>query len=381
MKYIYFFLIILCIASPVNATITLYYDDDYTGRSGDLPCDTYIDMDYNAPCISGLGETAKFVSTTPRNGGGEYIELTSWPYTNLPCDGNICASPNNDRCQCAYEVIIDNSTGFYGTTFSESSPISLVSGRTYFLGVFFRLDRTDGSLTDLFHDATTGTNESYDKFIEMYGSSFRWIIATGWPEDWFGGVSKDHHFTINSICPTYYCTNAGYEKRIQNYSPYGNSNPYMMHYETWYSVVMAVKYNGSSSNGLARIWVNGTQIYEESLITGTGTPTITMINSNGTWSQSPYDTPARKVLMDRPILIEDTDSDASDGIDYLTSRGYFSDPEGGTTTTTSAEPTTTTSEPTTTTSEPTTTTSEPASTTTTSEPGADTRKIFFRSAQ
>jgi hypothetical protein len=314
------------------ATITVYFDRDNTGESGNIDCTSYYTV-YDSPCVSGGASTATFASTTPRSGGGTYVQLSTWPYTTVPCitpyvggpcnSGGSCVS-DSDCCQCSYEMRITNPSGAYGdVVWNSANPVTLVSGRTYFMAVFLRLNRTASGMTNLFDYDT----EDIDKELIMIGNNFRWTFMVGWPQDWYNRIDNQFTFGLNASYT------GEFEQLRQNVSPYNGDDAYPALYERWYALVVAVEYNGAS-NGRMRMWVNGTNLYDRTMTVAGSSPTITEMRAASTWSQPDYDSPSRQLLLDRVMLFGDTSTNGTDGITYLTDRGYFSNPDSGSTTTT-----------------------------------------------
>ncbi len=196
-----------------------------------------------------------------------------------------------------------------GPDITFASPITVVSGTTYYLAALFRFDKISGAT--IWHNTW-----DFDKLLEMTGTGYRWIIESGYVEE-ANPYSADHFvfsaYASDAIFPgwTYYS---------HNYSGYTVSAPLMTDYSTWYSVVMGVTAHVSS--GTVKMWINGTQV-----INTTGIPTmletanINKITYSGTVGQPQYNAPPHYRYLDKIML--------SNSIDDITAAGYFADPNGG----------------------------------------------------
>jgi hypothetical protein len=218
--------------------------------------------------------------------------------------------------------------------------VNLVSGTTYYLGIFTRVDRVGG--TNVWTTPSGGCQiYEFGKFLEMYGSGFRWMIDQG---SMYQCITTGHYtYGVGCADSAFAACDAtdGLEQKQHNVSPYSNTTPYNCDYERWYSVVLGIKYSTTTS-GSYTLWINGTKVSEATNIqTGNAGATVNTVGLGGTNCQgrSPEVCIEHYKLTDGIVFTDD--------VSFLTTSGYFSDPEGGVTTTV---PTTSTIASTTTTS-------------------------------
>lgn len=196
------------------------------------------------------------------------------------------------------------------------STINLTVGQTYYSGLFFRIDRIGG--TDVWHD-TGATPDSYDKFWETRGN-VRILGAIGYP-DWVE-TGVNGHFTAGIYFGEPYCSGCIYEQVEPNVSPYDRNNPLMLHYETWYALVVAVTpSNGSTQNGRIQMWINGVKTHDYSNIKtqDSSSPYVNMFDHSPTVAQPAYDAPAHYRKFDSFTF--------ADSLSDMTTAGLMEDPE------------------------------------------------------
>jgi|CXWL01.1.fsa_nt_gi hypothetical protein len=235
--------------------------------------------------------------------------------------------------QAAHLVTIQNGAGLYGQPWSESAPVTLVAGSTYYIAALFRFQRIGGN--NIWQDTAAefaDQESSVDKMFEFQGANFRWGIGAGWMDTY-----ANHCASAGSPCAggfafqIWYGPNSGlqcvdhntyYEHFNHNVAPYGDSNPFRSEYERWYAVVLEVTANNSAM-GRTRLWVNGTLVTDrtgfQTMCSTTGS-TVTRIYLHGTIAQPAYDAPAHLRQWDEVLF--------TDSFSEVAVRGFFADPEG-----------------------------------------------------
>ena len=294
----FFILLSLFLCNSSKATTWYKYDNEDGVVGNQLPSNTH------GPYYFELNAPGKYQSDGIRS---KFAEL-------ITTDNLI-----------AYGIQIWNPDGTYGTAWNEANPITLVPGTTYYLGGFFRFERISGN--DIWTDLVDGNVYDFDKLLEMVGSGFRWIIASG-------GIYSTlplHKFTFDIGCASSVfsgCTTGGDDHKPPNELGYS----YLCDYEKWYAVVMGIEYKAYPALGRIRLWINGTLITDLS-VCSTGNPEgdIRKISLNGTIGQPKYNAPAHRRQFDRIIL--------TDNWEDIVSGGYLSDPNGSSDTTPPAAPT------------------------------------------
>lgn len=188
--------------------------------------------------------------------------------------------------------------------FSPAITVSL--GTAYYLAGWFRFERISGN--DIWHD-TGSSPYSFDKLYEFTGSGWRWGIGSGW-NGWFT-TGTDHKFTFDAWYATSVLGDHGPDHIVHDSSGYSASNPYLCDYETWYGVVLGITAQNSNS-GRVQLWIDGTEVIDQTHYTAGSSPNIDHIYCNGTLAQSAYDAPPHKRQMDA-LIITDVWQDIIDG--------------------------------------------------------------------
>lgn len=294
--------ILLCSAITAHATVWFLYEHEDGAVGNNLPSSPsgpYL-FEYNAPGVTGVGETAKYANTSPRYGGEKYAELTT-----------VQASSGGFNGYLAY---VQNSNGTYGTVWDDSNPVTMSKGTTYYLAAFYRFERIDGN--DIWHD--TLHPNSFNKLFYFYTGSIRAGVHAGWDYRYQG--SYDHKFTFDYYMSPTYCSGCEYAEGLQNVSPYDENNPYLCDYEKWYAVVYSIS-PSNDNTGLVELFINGTKVYSKAQKTqdAASASCSSIAVGSGTISQPSYDAPPHKIQFDGLIFTDD--------LATLQSAGYFSDPE------------------------------------------------------
>jgi len=217
--------------------------------------------------------------------------------------------------------------------------VNLTTGSTmYYLGMHVRIDRING--VDVWHDSnsyngvgyTAGDEpNSYDKFFEFY-NNIRFIIAVGFP-DWMigqcSGATCDHKFTFSLYSAFETCSSGCIaqtppysEQTRPNYGGYSNTNPFLVDYEKWYSVVIGVIPNTTGQqNGAVKFWINGIQTHNFTNVKtqDDASPFVERFMLYGTMSQPGYNIPKHTRKIDNLMF--------SDSLTDMQNAGLMSDPE------------------------------------------------------
>lgn len=202
------------------------------------------------------------------------------------------------------------------------SPVTLVSGTTYYLASFWRFERING------RDLWTDWGFDFDKLIEMNGTGFRWIVLNGWNGDTAGAAHR-FAFTLygsDAVLPSQCGSPGTWHYYSHDYNGYSKSNPYYSDYEKWIPVVMGITAVGNGGAGRLSLWVDGIQIINKSCINTMETmsssqaPQINKITMSGTVGQPKYVTPPHKRQVDK-IMLTDNWQDIVNG-------GYLVSPSG-----------------------------------------------------
>jgi hypothetical protein len=191
-----------------------------------------------------------------------------------------------------------------GPDITFSTPITVVSGKTYYLAAYWRFERINGN-------AIWHSTWDFDKLIEMTGTGFRWIIESGY-------VEEANPYSPNNFIFTVYASDAifpGWTYYSHNKNGYSMSAPLKSNYETWHSVVMGI--TAHVSNGTIKLWVDGTQVIETTgKPTMLSTATISRITMSGTVGQPGYDAPPHRRQVDKIMLTDNFQDIVNAG--YLT---------------------------------------------------------------
>jgi len=217
------------------------------------------------------------------------------------------------------------------TDFSRM-PFSPSIGSTYYLAAFFRVDRIGGA------EVFSSTETRADKYLEFDGTGTRWLIAIG---SWISvtGSVPANHYTVWISDPAsgngyngHHCgaslpeNDSGSNGLCQaNQNGYSPTNPVVLDYETWNSVVMGIKLS-TSTTGSATMWVNGVKVSEALNIQtaeGSGV-TIDQLEMLGTVCQNNFDCPSHVIKTDA-VMLTDSWTDIVNG-------GYATGGGGGDTT-------------------------------------------------
>jgi hypothetical protein len=202
-----------------------------------------------------------------------------------------------------------------------ASPVTIVSGTTYYLAGVWRFERISG--LPIWHNTW-----DFDKLQEMgsSGTGFRWIIESGYP-------ASTETYDANTYTFATYGSDAifpGWTYYDHNINGYSGANPFRSQYSRWYSVVMGI--TAHQTNGRVRMWINGTQVTDYTgVVTMLVGATVEHLAMNGTIGQPEYDAPTHKRQVDK-IMFTDNFAD-------ITAAGYLSDPEASGDTTPPAAPT------------------------------------------
>lgn len=258
-------------------------------------------------------------------------ETTDTPYwrcsLDAPLGSNYLENIPSDR-------LIDALVQLYRTNCSGVAYSLSNSGYTYYLAGFFRFERIGGN--DIWEDS--GYADSFDKLHEMRGNNYRWGIDAGWRQGMYNAT--DHKFTFsiwwghNTGMPNVNCNESPSwnDSTYQNVSPYSRTSPYLCDYEKWYAVVLKIV-NRTDNTGTMDLYINGTHVTSNSACrTSESNPDIYLGEVYGTIAQPDYNAPTHKRQADGLVIAEDATGSTTE-YDWLVSNGYFSDPEGGVTTT------------------------------------------------
>jgi len=184
-------------------------------------------------------------------------------------------------------------------------PLYNVLGKTFYYAAIFKIERINGN--DVFHEGRG--IQSANKFLELVGTNIRWSAGIGqWSQcngsdSW--AANNDGYFFVHGGNATYHL-NPEFETYTGNMNGFSCNNPPQLAYDTWHSVVFAVKIE-TDSTGFYKLWWNGTQITERlNIRTSAGeSPSITRMQILGTIAQPAYDAPEHYVKMDNLMLADD----------------------------------------------------------------------------
>lgn len=194
-----------------------------------------------------------------------------------------------------------------GPDLNLPNPITLVSGKTYYLASHWRFERISGNAL------WTDWNFDFDKLIEMNGTGFRWIVLSGWNGDMAGALNK-FTFSIygsDAIVPNQCGSPGNWHYYSHDSNGYSKAQPLYSNYEKWISVVMGITAAGNGGIGHLALWIDGQKVIDKSCVNtmetqnNTQVPQINKIGLTGTVGQPNYVTPAHKRQVGRIMLTDD----------------------------------------------------------------------------
>ena len=293
-------LLVVSLLWVVQAQAAIFYEETFEAIAVDEQIqDEFVNGvlwdTYQGPAGYPLG-TIKATLTPPN--GSRYVE---W-HTNCLSgyDGNGRCTPGNDNSQGTIDAGVE----------IFPSGFSFVSGTTYFLGAFFRYQRVSGR--DIWLDS--GMPDSWNKTFELGGTGTRWGIGIGWP-------SSNYTATNGKFTADLWCSGAVFgwctvDHPIQNVGGYNASNPYLMDYERWYAVVLAVTMHTTS--GTVKLYINGTEVLTRTQQTMDAGASFDHHWIHSTIGQAAYETPEHYIQTDRLLF--------TDSLTTVTNAGLMQDP-------------------------------------------------------
>lgn len=208
------------------------------------------------------------------------------------------------------------------------------NGGTLYMAFFVKVIPVNG--IQVWRSAGGSSVEGFDKAIELVGPNYRWTLnfgiraQNGPPSTWNIFVTNPNPGHFNPECEVYdsYWQNFGGHGRgfSENNACQPNmGNPYYpMQYNTWYSVVFQVTFEGAKS-GQVGMWINGTKVMQYTNIQTCGVSASSCSHLRpqlwGTYRQPAYDGPIHRRQIDAFVVTDD--------LSYLQGNGYFSTPQGG----------------------------------------------------
>ena len=297
LEFIVVMLLILFAYSPAHATVYLNLNAEEGTVGTVVPLSLFHQDDPPQPPYGGARATYQSSGGTPQ--GSKYYQ---WQTVDNQLDHYT-------------EILLNN-----GNTLTN------IIGNTYYLAYYFRFDKING--LDIWHEILSG--QSADKVTDIMGSGVRWIFGAGqWP---CVPQNQDHHFTVwlgfvgNDLNPGIGCLGM----YVQNSNGYSGANSMQLTYETWHSVVIAIKMAADNTGSLA-LYINGikTTEYNNIKTAANSSPTLSHLYMGGTIAQPAYDAPAHYRKFDA-FLFTDNWQDIVDG-GYLSGDGGDTPPpsDGG----------------------------------------------------
>ncbi len=223
-----------------------------------------------------------------------------------------CAiSTPNIRNYAEWQITQTVPTNGVGPEIILPSTISVSMGTTYYLGGFFRFQRSGSQ--SIWHD--TGANPySFDKLFEFRGTGWRWGIGVGWNGNYARGTAGT--FVFDAWYAQSVLGNHGDDHLVADQSPYNASNPLLSNYDVWHGVVLGVTAANSDTGGRVQLWVDGIKVIDQRHYTANAGASINTAYLNGTIAQPAYDAPAHVRQADGLIITDNWQDIVSGG--YLT---------------------------------------------------------------
>jgi len=214
-------------------------------------------------------------------------------YNENPISDPYAACITTPSSKNALGVRVDMSAAATNLTYTELAtqgvwPYSLNTGDVIYMAAFIYYDGTAGNV----FDNPPGGTSSFSKHLEFYmGGTNGWIVCPGNHECLTANVPSGY-FSVTAVTRDYANidpANLCVDHFMPNYGGYSTTNPPLMTYDQWNSIVLEVKIT-DQADGYCKLWVNGTQVMYHSgfRTTADATPALSYMRLWGTVKQPQY---------------------------------------------------------------------------------------------